>query len=108
LGGRVIWVWAAASEGAAMSEPRVTLDDTGLNPVEQKLHTALEEQLTSALRAAARRLAADCAGEPVDVVCRRLYEETKAGLHPDIAAAFSPDHTELCRVAAAIAQGRQP
>jgi len=88
-----------------MSEPRVTLDPADLSPVERKLKSALEEQLTSALQAAARRISADYSGEPVDEVCRRLYEETLTGLHPDIAAGFRPDGPELCRVAEAITRG---
>ena len=91
-----------------MSEPRVTLDPDDLSPVEQKLKTALEEQLTSALQAAAQRISADYAGEPVDEVCRRLYDETRAGLHPDIAAGFRPDGAELRRVADAITRGGLP
>jgi hypothetical protein len=91
-----------------MAEPRVTLDSAGLSPVERKLHTALEDQLTSALQAAADRIAGDYAGEPVEEVCRRLYEQTKAGLHPDVAAGFHPDHAELCRVAQAIVDGTRP
>jgi hypothetical protein len=31
-----------------------------------------------------------------------LLEQTKTGLHPDIAAAFTPDHAELRRVAEAV------
>jgi hypothetical protein len=34
-----------------------------------------------------------------------LLEQTKAGLHPDIAAGFSPDPAELRRVAEAIVHG---
>jgi hypothetical protein len=85
-----------------MSEPHVTLEPTGLSPAAQKLHNPLEEQLTSALRAAAARVRDSYAGEPVDEVCRRLLDETRAGLHPDIARGFTPDTDELCRVAAAI------
>ena len=35
-------------------------------------------------------------------LCRRLLDETRAGLHPDIAAGFTPDMDEFCRVAIAI------
>jgi hypothetical protein len=31
-----------------------------------------------------------------------LFEQTKSGLHPDIAAAFTPDHAQLRQVAQAI------
>lgn len=88
-----------------MSEPHVTLDPSGLDPVTQKLRRPLEEQLTSALRAATERVRADYAGEPVEQVCQRLLDETRAGLHPDIAAGFTPDMEEFCRVAVAIVRG---
>ncbi|MFI2652014.1 MULTISPECIES: hypothetical protein [Micromonospora] len=88
-----------------MSEPHVTLDPSGLDPVQQKLRGPLEDQLTSALQAAADRVRAGYAGEPVEEVCRRLLEETRAGLHPDIAAGFQPDMDEMCRVAVAIVRG---
>jgi hypothetical protein len=85
-----------------MSEPHVTLDPSGLGPAQRKLRGALEEQLTSALQAAADRIRAGYAGEPVEEVCRRLLDETRSGLHPDIAAGFTPDMDEFCRVAVAI------
>jgi hypothetical protein len=85
-----------------MSEPQVSLDPSGLSPTQQKLRGPLEEQLTSALQAAADRVRADYAGEPVEDVCRRLLDETRSGLHPDIAAGFTPDMDEFCRVAVAI------
>ncbi|WNM37891.1 hypothetical protein RMN56_22430 [Micromonospora halotolerans] len=88
-----------------MPEPHVTLDPSGLDPVQQKLRGPLEEQLTSALQAAADRVRADYADEPVEEVCRRLLDETRAGLHPDIAAGFNPDMDEFCRVAVAIVRG---
>jgi hypothetical protein len=88
-----------------MSEPHVTLDPRGLDPVQQKLRGPLEEQLTSALRAATERVRADYAGEPVEQVCQRLLDETRAGLHPDIADGFNPDMDEFCRVAVAIVRG---
>ncbi|MEU3456155.1 hypothetical protein ABZ671_21550 [Micromonospora sp. NPDC006766] len=88
-----------------MSEPHVTLDPKGLDPVQRKLHGPLEEQLTSALQAATERVRASYAGEPVEEVCRRLLDETRAGLHPDIAAGFQPDMDEFCRVAVAIVRG---
>ncbi|GIG88308.1 hypothetical protein [Plantactinospora endophytica] len=85
-----------------MSEPHVTLDPAGLDPARRHLRGPLEEQLSSALRAATERVWADYAGEPVEVVCRRLLDETRAGLHPDIADGFTPDMDEFCRVAVAI------
>lgn len=88
-----------------MSEPHVTLDPSGLDPVQQKLRGPLEEQLTSALQAATDRVRAGYTGEPVEEVCRRLLDETRAGLHPDIAAGFQPDMEEFCRVAVAIVRG---
>ncbi|MEU2610527.1 hypothetical protein ABZ570_02900 [Micromonospora sp. NPDC007271] len=88
-----------------MSEPHVTLDPSGLDPVQRKLRGPLEEQLTSALQAATERVRASYAGEPVEEVCRRLLDETRSGLHPDIAAGFQPDMEEFCRVAVAIVRG---
>ncbi|SCE93895.1 hypothetical protein GA0074695_2297 [Micromonospora viridifaciens] len=88
-----------------MSEPHVTLDPSGLDRVQRKLRRPLEDQLTSALQAATERVRESYAGEPVEEVCRRLLEETRAGLHPDIAAGFQPDMDEFCRVAVAIVRG---
>lgn len=88
-----------------MGEPHVTLDSEDLNHVERKLREPLEEQLTSALQAAAGRVAADYGGEPVEEVQRRLLAKTREGLHPDIAAGFHPDEGELRRVAEAITHG---
>ena len=85
-----------------MAEPHVTLDPGGLDPAQRKLRGPLEEQLTSALRAATDRVRAHYAGEPVEEVCRRLLDETRSGLHPDVAAGFNPDMNEFCRVAIAI------
>ena len=82
-----------------MAEPHITLDPDGLGPVEQKLRGPLQEQLSSALQAATQKIGERYAGEPVDEVERMLLEQTRAGLHPDIAAAFVPDHHELRRVA---------
>jgi hypothetical protein len=89
-----------------MSEPHITLDPAGLNPVEEKLRGPLEDQLTSALQAAADRVRNTYGGEPVESVCQRLLDETRAGLHPDIAAGFDPDMDEFCRVAVAIVRGK--
>ena len=85
-----------------MVEPHITLDTATLNPVEEKLRGPLEDQLTSALQAATDKITDEYAGEPVDAVTVRLLEQTRAGLHPDIAAGFEPDQTELRRVAEAI------
>ncbi|MEO3743135.1 hypothetical protein [Plantactinospora sp. B5E13] len=91
-----------------MSEPHVTLDDDGLGGVPEHLRAPLEEQLSSALRAATERVRAEYAGEPVEQVCRRLLDETRAGLHPDIADGFTPDMDEFCRVAVAIVRRDLP
>lgn len=85
-----------------MGEPHVTLDPDGLNPVEQELREPLQEQLSSALQAATERIEEQYAGQSVEEVCRMLDAETRRGLHPDIAAGFSPDHAELRRVAETI------
>lgn len=80
----------------------MTLDPGGLSPALESLRGPLEEQLSSALRAATDRVRSGYAGEPVEEVCRRLLDETRAGLHPDIAEGFTPDMDEFCRVAIAI------
>lgn len=85
-----------------MDEPHISLDPQTLSPVERKLQGPLEEQLTSALQAATGRISEAYAGESVDEVTRMLLEETKSGLHPDIAAGFTPDNVELRHVAEAI------
>ncbi len=85
-----------------MVDPQIHLDPATLSPVEEKLQGALEEQLTSALQAATDKVSQDYAGEPVDTVTVKLLEQTRAGLHPDIAAGFTPDQGELRRVAEAI------
>ncbi|MEV4759536.1 hypothetical protein AB0J86_31190 [Micromonospora sp. NPDC049559] len=85
-----------------MPEPHVTLDPAGLGPAERRLQGPLEEQLTSALRAATDRVREEYAGEPVEEVCQRLLDETRSGLHPDIATGFQPDMDEFCRIAVAI------
>ncbi|WP_018251465.1 hypothetical protein [Salinispora mooreana] len=86
-----------------MSEPHVTLEPR--DAVQKKLRGPLEEQLTSALQAATDRVRESYDGEPVEQVCQRLLDETRAGLHPDIAAGFQPDMDEFCRVAVAIVRG---
>lgn len=85
-----------------MGEPHVTLDPSSLNPVEERLRGPLQEELSSALQVATERVEERYAGQPVDEVCRLLEEETRRGLHPDIAAGFHPDHTELRRLAEVI------
>ncbi|MEV4537171.1 hypothetical protein AB0J82_25670 [Asanoa sp. NPDC049518] len=87
------------------AEPHVTLEPDPHDPVQHKLRGPLEEQLTSALTAATERVRSSYRGESFDIVCRRLLDETKAGLHPDIAAGFEPDMDELARVAVAIVRG---
>ncbi|MGA5300437.1 hypothetical protein ACPCHT_10940 [Nucisporomicrobium flavum] len=87
-----------------MMEPHVTLDPDSLTPATEKLRGPLEQQLSSALQAAAERVAHDYSGEPVDEVAHELLDETKAGLHQDIADGFAPDQRELHRVAEAIVQ----
>jgi hypothetical protein len=84
------------------TEPQVTLDSHMLNAVEEKLRGPLEEQLTSALQAAADKVRHEYDGESVDEVTEQLLDRTSAGLHPDIAAGFHPDHTQLRRVAESI------
>jgi hypothetical protein len=85
-----------------MTEPQVTLDPTSLNPVEDKLRGPLEEQLTSALRAATERTRHTYAGEPVDEVATTLLERAREALHPDIADGFHPDPAQLRHVAETI------
>ncbi|WP_305788144.1 hypothetical protein [Symbioplanes lichenis] len=85
-----------------MVEPHVSLDPAQLSPVEAKLQGPLEDQLTSALKHAADKVSHDYAGEPVEAVTTELLDETKAGLHPDIADGFVPDQRDLRRVAEAI------
>ncbi|GAA0585652.1 hypothetical protein GCM10010172_83560 [Paractinoplanes ferrugineus] len=82
-----------------MSEPQVTLDPEHLNGVEEKLRGPLEEQLTSALRAANDKTRHTYSGESVDQVAETLLERTKSGLHHDIADGFNPDAGQLRHVA---------
>jgi hypothetical protein len=85
-----------------MVDPQVTLDPNSLNPIEDKLRGPLEEQLTSALRAATEKTRHAYAGESVDRVTEELLERTKAGLHHDIADGFHPDPAQLRHVAETI------
>lgn len=89
-----------------MAEEQITLDPQSLSPVEEKLRGALESQLSSALQAAAEKIRHEYAGQGADQVTQMLFEGTKAGLHPDIAAGFHPDYHELHHVAEAIVAGR--
>ena len=91
-----------------MVDPQINLDPQNLSPVEQKLRGPLEDQLTSALRAATDKVTARYAGEGVAQVTAMLLTETKAGLHQDIAAAWTPDHRQLEQVAEAIVRGDRP
>lgn len=93
---------AATGHKADMQELHVSLDPAELDPAARKLQEPLEAQLSSALQRAAEELAEDYHGEPVDEVSRRLLEAARAGLHPDIAAAWQPDEAELRRVAEAV------
>ena len=85
-----------------MAEPQISLDANTLNPVEEKLRGPLEDQLTSALRAATEKTQHSYAGESVDEVTATLLERTRSGLHPDIAEGFHPDPAQLRHVAEAI------
>ena len=82
-----------------MAEPQVTLDPASLNPVEEKLRGPLQEQLTSALRAATDQTKQAYAGEPVDEVAAALLRRARSALHHDIADGFHPDPAQLRQVA---------
>ena len=87
-----------------MAEPRIKLDpDTSLGSIE-KLREPLEDQLSSALQNAVHKVDDHYQGESVDEVQEQLLEATKAGLHPDVAEAFSPNQEQLREVAADIAE----
>jgi len=90
-----------------MTEPHVSLDATELSPAAERLRGPLEAQLTSALRAAVDKVGVAYAGQDVEQVVAQLVTETKAGLHPDVAAGFLPDHDELRTVALAIVRERR-
>ena len=85
-----------------MMEPQVTLDAASLNPVEEKLRGPLQEQLTSALRAATDKTKQAYAGEPVEEVAAALLRRTRSALHHDIADGFHPDPAQLRQVAETI------
>ena len=84
-----------------MVSPRVKLAQESLGPVE-KLRGPLEDQLSSALQVAVERVDEQYHGEPVAEVAAELLDETKVGLHKDIAAGFEPDPRQLKSVAATI------
>jgi hypothetical protein len=86
-----------------MVKPRVRLDPTPMGPVE-KLRAPLEDQLTSALHLAVDKVDEQYHGEDVGQVTEELVDETKTGLHSDIAAAIAPDEDQLRSVAATIVQ----
>jgi hypothetical protein len=85
-----------------MVEPQITLDPQSLNAVEEKLRGPLQDQLTSALQVATDRVQSEYHGEPVEEVSAELLQQTRRGLHPDIAAGFEPNPAELRRVAEAV------
>ena len=85
-----------------MAQPHIHLDPASLSPVEEKLRGPLEDQLTSALQAATDKVGAHYSGESVDEVADQLVEQTKAGLHRDIAAGFEPDPGQMRQVAEAV------
>ncbi|MGX6608156.1 hypothetical protein ACWKSP_39450 [Micromonosporaceae bacterium Da 78-11] len=89
-----------------MAEPQITLDPQSLNQVEEKLRGPLESQLTSALQAAKDKIQHEYAGQDVEQVTQMLFDGTKSGLHPDIAAGFHPDYLQLRHVAESIVAGR--
>lgn len=88
-----------------MTELHVRLDPDSLSPTERRLREPLEEQLSSALQAAAERVRQRYEGQSVDELAAELLAEARARLHPDIAAGFNPDPAELRRVAEAIRRG---
>ena len=86
-----------------MVKPRVQLDPASLGDME-KLRGPLEDQLTSALNAAVDKVDDNYHGEEVDEVAEDLMEETKGGLHADIAAKIAPDKDQLRSVAKTIVE----
>jgi hypothetical protein len=88
-----------------MEEPHVSLNQSDLGPAPEKLRGALEDQLSSALQRATEVVAEDYHGEGVDEVAARLVEQTRAGLHPDIAEAFQPDMVQIRELAEAVVRG---
>jgi hypothetical protein len=84
-------------------KPRISLAPTSLGPVE-KLRGPLEDQLSSALQVAVERVDDHYHGESVEEVTGELLDETKVGLHRDIAEGFEPDRGQLRSVARTIVQ----
>jgi hypothetical protein len=84
-----------------MVKPRVHLDPASLGPVEN-LRQPLEDQVNSALQVAVDKVEKHYDGEDVDQVTEDLVEGTKAGLHPGVAAAITPDAGQLRSVASTI------
>jgi hypothetical protein len=90
-----------------MTEMHVSLDTGDLSAVERKLQEPLEAQLTSALEAAANRVAEQYDGQGEDEVVSWIMRETREGLHPDIAEGFQPDEAKLRQVAQAVMRGER-
>ncbi len=84
-----------------MQKPRVHLDPASLGPVE-KLREPLEDQVNSALSHAVDSVERHYHGEDVDEVAAELLDDTKSGLHKDIAASIAPDERQLRAVAESI------
>jgi hypothetical protein len=81
-----------------MDKPRARLDPASLGSME-KLRAPLEDQLTSAMQAATDKVDEQYHGEDVGEVTAELLDQTKAGLHSDIATAITPDDDQLRSVA---------
>ena len=62
----------------------------------------LTHMLPRALQAATDKITSRYAGQSVDEVTALLLTETRAGLHPDIAAGWTPDQAHLRAVAEAV------
>lgn len=86
----------------AVDMPRVRLDPASSLGAVEKLREPLEEQVTSALRRAVETVDKHYHGEPVAEVTEELLDETKAGLHSDIAESIAPDEAALRSVAEGI------
>jgi len=86
-----------------MDKPRAHLAPASLGAVE-KLRGPLEDQVSSALQVAVDRVDDNYQGENVDEVAEDLLVETRAGLHPDIAAGIAPDQGQLRSLAATIVE----
>jgi hypothetical protein len=85
-------------------DPQVHIDpETSLGSAEN-LRGPLEQQLTSALQAAVKKVDGDYHGEGVQDVADELLAGTKHGLHSDIAEGFAPDQVQLRSVAAEIVE----